>query len=321
MVNVRGNKTMPSMSANTTTGWRKNAEQIKRDWQLYILMAVPLVFLIIFNYIPMYGVLIAFQRFSPARGIWGSEWIALANFERFFNTPSAVRTINNTLAISIYTLLVSMPVPLILAVLLNECRNVKFKKSIQMITYAPFFISTVVMVAMLMLFLDPRVGFVNNIIGFFGGERVHFMGERDMFRHVFVWSGVWQSAGFGAVIYIAALSGVDPSLYEAAYIDGASRFQKIRHIDLPGIIPTFTILFILGVGQVMNVGFERVFLMQNPANMAVSDVLSTLVYRVGLVQNDFGFAAAVGLFNSVVNTFLLVSVNTICRRIGETSLW
>jgi len=293
----------------------------RRDWQLYVLLAIPLAFLITFHYVPMYGVLIAFQRFSPVRGVMGSDWIGLENFIRFFATPSARRTINNTLAISVYTLIASMPVPVLLAILLNECRSIKFKKSVQMITYAPFFISTVVMVAMLFLFLDPRTGFINNIIAFLGGDRIHFMGERDLFRHVFVWSGIWQSAGFSAIIYIGALSSVDPTLYEAAVIDGASRIQKIFYIDLPSIIPTFTILFILGVGAIMNVGFERVFLMQNPANMPVSDVLSTFIYRVGLIQLDWGFAASVNVFNSVINTILLVSVNSICRRIGDTSLW
>lgn len=320
MVNIKRRNAVDMAPAKESTFW-KNFDRVKRDWQLYVLLAVPLTFLIIFNYVPMYGVLIAFQRFSPARGVLGSDWVGWDNFIRFFGTPSAVRTINNTLAISIYTLIASMPVPVILAILLNECRSMFFKKSVQMITYAPFFISTVVMVSMLMLFLDPRTGFVNNIIAFFGGERIHFMGERDLFRHVFVWSGIWQGAGFSAVIYIAALSGVDPSLYEASYIDGASRLQKIIHIDLPSLIPTFTILFILGVGQVMNVGFERVFLMQNPANLPVSEVLSTFVYKVGLIQMDFGFAAAVNLFNSIVNCILLVTVNTICRRIGDTSLW
>lgn len=293
----------------------------KKDWQLYVLISVPLVFLFLFSYWPMYGVLISFQKFSPVKGVFGSTWIGFHNFERFFSTPSATRTIANTLKISLYALVANLPFPIILAVLLNEVRNIKFRKAVQMVTYAPYFISTVVMVSILMLFMDPRTGIVNNVISALGGTPVDFMADKGMFRSIYVWSGVWQGTGFGAIVYIAALSGVDPALHEAARIDGASRLQGIFHIDLPSILPTFTILFILSCGSIMSVGFEKVYLMQNPAILSASEVLSTYTYKMGLINLDYGYSSAVSAFNSIVNTLFIVCANAVSSRLSETSLW
>lgn len=299
----------------------KKLHQIGVDWQLFVMLSIPLIFLVLFSYWPMYGVLISFQKFSPIQGVFGSDWIGLANFQRFFATPSATRTITNTFLVSIYSLVASIPIPIFLAILLNECRVRWFKKSVQMVTYAPYFISTVVMVAILFQLLDPRTGLINLFLQSFGFAPIDFMTDKSMFRSVYVWSGIWQSTGFNAIIYISALSGVDPALYEASRIDGASRPQKIWFIDLPSILPTFTIMFIMSCGSIMSVGFEKVYLMQNPANQAVSEVLSTYTYKMGLINMDYGYSSAVGFFNSIINTAMIVTVNFICRRANETSLW
>ncbi len=296
-------------------------KRLLSDWQLYVLLSIPLVFLLIFSYWPMYGVLISFERFSPVRGVWGSKWIGLENFVRFFTTPSAVNTVKNTVFISLYSLIAGIPFPILLAILLNECRNVRFKKSIQMITYAPYFISTVVMVSIILQLLDLKNGVANNLIRAIGLTPIDFMAKEGMFRSIYVWSGIWQVTGFSAIIYIAALTSIDQSLYEAATIDGANRLQKIWFIDLPFIVPTFTIMFILSCGSIMSVGFEKIYLMQNTANMGVSEVLSTYTYKMGLINLDYGYSAAVGLFNSVVNTVFIVVVNRIARRTSEISLW
>lgn len=300
---------------------KKKLHWMASNWQLYLLLAIPLVFLVLFSYWPMYGVLISFQKFSPVKGVFGSKWIGLENFRRFFATPSATRTITNTFLLSIYSLIAGLPFPIILAVLLNECRGTRYKKAVQMITYAPYFISTVVMVAILFQLLDPRTGLVNIFLQWLGVKPIDFMTDKSLFRSVYVWSGIWQSTGFNAIIYISALSSVDQSLYEAARIDGASRLQKIWYIDMPSILPTFTIMFIMNCGSIMSVGFEKVYLMQNAANMSVSEVLSTYTYKMGLINLDYGYSSAVSLFNSVINMILIVTVNYICRRTSETSLW
>ncbi|MFV0401044.1 MAG: ABC transporter permease [Oscillospiraceae bacterium] len=311
----------PSAKDGRRYNRKKKIQMMKRDYQLYLFLLLPLAFLIIFSYFPMYGVLIAFQKFSPVRGVLGSTWVGFDNFIRFFTTPSAINNIKNTVMISLYSLLAGAPFPILLAILLNECTSVRYKKAVQMITYAPYFISTVVLVSILMQLLDVRTGIVNMLVTAVGGKAVDFFGNADYFRSVYVWSGIWQSTGFNAIIYISALASIDQSLYEAAKIDGASRFQKILRIDLPLLLPTFTILFILSCGSIMSVGFEKVYLMQNPANLRVSEVLSTYTYKLGLVNLEYGFSAAVGIFNSLVNTVFLVAVNSVARRIGDTSLW
>jgi putative aldouronate transport system permease protein len=295
--------------------------RVYRHWQLYLLLLLPLAYLAIFHYAPMYGVQIAFKDFIATKGIFGSPWAGIKHFQRFFASHVFWRLITNTLGISFYQLIAGFPFPIILAILLNEARCRWYKKTVQMITYAPHFISTVVMVSIILQFLEPRFGLVNRVLAAFGGQAVNFIAVPEYFKSIFVFSGIWQNVGYSSVIYIAALAGIDPQIEEAAIVDGASRLQKIRHVDIPGILPTAVVLLILNMGHIMNIGFEKIFLMQNPLNMRTSDVISTYVYRVGLISAQYSFSAAVGLFNSVVNLVLIITVNHIARRLGETSLW
>ncbi|MFC5401566.1 ABC transporter permease [Cohnella soli] len=294
---------------------------MREHYQLYILIAPALIYYIIFQYIPMYGVQIAFKDFVPTLGIWGSKWVGLEHVIQFFHSYQFWDVIKNTLGISLYGLIVSFPIPILLALMLNEVRHKKFKAFVQTLTYAPHFISTVVMVGMMMILLSPSTGVVNQIIVALGGNPVYFMGSEGLFKTIYVFSGVWQGMGWGSIIYLAALSSVDPHLYEAAYMDGASKLKKIIHIDLPAILPTAAILLILNVGSVMSVGFEKVFLMQNPINLGSSEVISTYVYKIGLLQNNYSYGSAIGLFNAVINFILLVSVNTVSKRTNGSSLW
>lgn len=280
-----------------------------------------MAYFIIFHYFPMYGVQIAFRDYTPSLGIWGSPWVGLEHLKRFFDSYYFWTLIKNTLGISLYELVVGFPVPILLALALNELRDGAFKKWVQTVTYAPHFISVVVMAGMIIAFTSPGSGLINLAIKAFGGEPVPFLTEPGWFKSVFVLSGVWQSMGWGTIIYLAALAGVDPQQHEAAMIDGATRFQRVWHINLPSIVPTMVILLILNVGSFMSVGFEKVFLLQNPLNLESSDVISTYVYRSGLVQGQFSFSAAIGLFNSVINFILLLTVNRIAKRLNETSLW
>lgn len=290
-------------------------------WQLYLVVLLPIVSIIIFSYVPMYGITLAFKDYSIRKGISGSPWVGFGYFIRFFNSPSFWQIIKNTILLSIYSLMAGFPFPIVLAILLNECRNVRFKKTVQMVTYAPYFISTVVMVAMLQQWMDPRLGFVNKITEIITGSTIDYFSKPAFFSSLYVWSGIWQYTGFNSIIYIAALAAINPELHEAAVIDGASRIRRIWHIDLPGILPTIIILLILNSGQLLNVGFEKIYLMQNPLNSKMSEVITTYVYKVGLIDSDYSFSTAVGLFNSVINLLLLSCVNSISRRYSETSLW
>lgn len=292
-----------------------------RNWQLYALASPVIAYFLIFKYVPMYGVQIAFKEFMATLGIWGSPWIGFDHFERFFNSYYFERLIWNTLEIGLYELVVGFPVPIILALMINEVRNNKFKKTVQTVTYAPHFLSTIVMVGMIFIFLSPADGIVNRIIAWFGGEFVSFMMEPEWFKSIYVLSGVWQQMGWSSIIYIAALAGIDPSLHEAARVDGASRLQRIWHVNLPGIAPTIVILLILNVGNIMAVGYEKILLMQNDLNLEASDVISTYVYRSGILDAQYSFSAAVDLFNAAINCVLLVLVNYAARKIGKTSLW
>lgn len=294
---------------------------ILRHWQYYLVFLLPLAFVIIFHYVPMAGIILAFKKYNIRLGILRSPWAGLRYFEQFFSSPRFFELLKNTLGVSVYSLVAGFPIPIILALALNETMSLRFKKAVQMVTYAPHFISTVVMVGMLMTFLDPRIGFVNVIIRSLGGLEINFMGRASLFKTLYVTSGIWQHTGYSAIIYIAALTSIDPNLYEAAYIDGASRFQRMIKIDIPGIMPTIVILLILNIGRLMSVGFEKIYLMQNDLNISTSEVFATYVYKVGLLGAQFSFATAVGLFNSVVNLILIVSVNQIAKRVGETSLW
>ncbi|CAN7432333.1 MULTISPECIES: ABC transporter permease [unclassified Paenibacillus] len=296
-------------------------KMVKKNWQLYLIILPSLVYLIIFKYIPMVGVQIAFKNFMVTKGIWGSDWIGFKHFVDFFHLPIFWRVIKNTALLSLYSLLVGFPAPIILALALNELKNGIFKRTVQLVTFAPYFISTVIMVSIIMLFLSPQLGFVHLLADKFGFPAENIMSKPAYFKTVYVLSDVWQFTGYASVIYIAALAGVDPHLYEAAKVDGASRFQRMINIDLPSLMPTAVILLILNAGQIMNVGFEKVYLMQNAINVGASEVISTYVYKMGLVGANFSFSAAVGLFNSVVNLLLLIVVNYVARKNSETSLW
>jgi multiple sugar transport system permease protein/putative aldouronate transport system permease protein len=271
----------------------------------------------------MYGAQIAFRDFLPGKSITGSEWIGLENFTRFFNSPMFMRLMKNTLWLSFYSLVVGFPIPIILALSLNQLRTGLFKRTVQMVSYAPYFISTVVMVGLLLNFLDLRRGPVNLLLMQLGLDPVQFMGSAELFPSVYVWSGVWQNTGFATIIYLAALTTVDPSLHEAAVVDGANRIQRMWHIDIPGITPVIVTVFILNMGQLLNIGFEKTYLMQNQLNLATSEVISTYVYKTGLAGGiaNFSYAAAIGLFNSLIGLALLVSANWAANRLTNKGLF
>lgn len=298
----------------------KAYKSVMRHWELYLLVLLPVLYLIIFKYIPMVGVQIAFKDFNIVKGIWGSPWVGFKHFEAFFQSPNFGLVIKNTLGISFYSLLAGFPVPIIFALALNEVRTGYFKKTVQLVTYAPHFISMVIMVSIIILILSPHVGVVDRLFSYMGLQ-TNLMGIPEYFKSIYVWSGIWQNLGYSSIIYIAALAGVDPSLYEAARVDGASRLKKILHIDLPSLIPISVILLILNLGSIMGVGFEKIYLMQNPLNQSTSEVIATYVYKVGLLGANFSFSTAIGLFNSIINLILLLIVNYIARKVSETSLW
>ena len=301
--------------------WSQAQRSWRLHWQLYLLVSVPLAYFVIFKYVPMSFNVIAFKDYSPVLGPWGSEWVGLRNFQQLFSNPVFGTLLKNTIILAFYLVLASFPVPIILALALNEIRNGWFKKTVQLVTYAPYFISTVVVVSMTVLVLSPQVGIVNEGLGLFGVGPINFLGEPGFFRHIYVWTDVWQTAGYAAVIYLAALAGIDPALHEAAKIDGASRLQRIRNVDLPGIMPTAMVMLILGAGNMMAIGFEKAYLLQNNLNLAQSEIIPTYVYKTGLINADFSMATAVGLFNSVVNLCLLLAVNFVAKRITGNGLW
>jgi putative aldouronate transport system permease protein len=294
--------------------------KIRRHWQLYLLILPPVAYILVFRYFPMYGLQLAFKEFNYRLGYWGSPWVGLRHFVVFFKSYYLSRLLGNTVGISLYSIAAGFLPPILLAIGLNECTSGAYKKVVQLVTYAPYFLSTVVVVGILMQLLSLN-GVVNHLLSLLGAEPVSFMGKASLFKSIYVWSGVWQGMGYSAIIYLAALSAINPELYEAAVIDGASIWKRIWHIDVPGIIPTAIILLILSTAGVLNVGFEKVYLMQNPLNLKTSDVISTYVYRVGLVDMNYSFATAVGLFQSLVSFVFLTTVNQIARRFGETSLW
>ncbi len=300
---------------------RTVAEKIRKHWQLYILLFLPVAYLIVFKYLPMYGAQIAFRDFGVRTGIVGSPWVGLKHFRRFFKSYQFLRLIRNTLGISLYQLIAGFPAPIILAISLNEVTHQKFKKTLQMVTYAPYFISTVVLVAMMLQVLSPHNGLVSMVLKSLGSDIRNIMGVPEYFKSIYVWSGIWQFTGYSSIIYLAALSGIDPCLHEAAIVDGATKLQRIMHIDFPGILPTAVVLLILQTGRIMNVGFEKVYLMQNPLNMRTSDIIATYVYRVGIESAQYSFSTAVGLFNALINVFLLLSVNKIANKITGSGLW
>lgn len=295
--------------------------RLAKSWQLWVLVAPALVYLVIFRYYPMYGAQLAFRDFNPLAGILGSRWVGLRYFKQFFESYMFARVITNTILLNLYFLALSTPFPILLAISINEVMHPRIKKTSQMITYMPYFISTVVMVTIIVESLHPRNGIITIGLRALGLSADNLMGDADLFRSIYVLSGIWQTTGYSSIIYIAALAGIDPELHEAAIVDGATKVQRIWHIDIPGILPTAIILLILHAGRVMNVGFEKVFLMQNDLNVRTSEVIATYVYKVGLINANFSFGTAVGLFNSLVNLVLLLTMNAIMRRVSVTSLW
>jgi len=295
--------------------------RFKNSWQLYIFLIPAMLFIIIYRYGPMFGLQLAFKDFQIKEGIWGSPWIGFRHFERLFSYYRFKEIFLNTVTLAFYKLIVGFPLPIILALSLNELRSLKVKKVVQTITYAPYFISVVVVVGMTMQMFSPHYGILAKLFQSFGGEVTDIMSDPRNFRHIFVWTDVWQLTGYQAILYIAALSAIPPELHEAAMVDGASKFQRILHIDLPSILPTATILLILEMGRIMNISFEKVILLQNPLNLRTSEVLTTYIYKVGILEGYFDFATAGTLFNSVVNFILVIAVNQIARKMGETSLW
>ncbi len=296
-------------------------QSVRRNWDLYLLILPVVAYFLLIKYLPMYGIQIAFKDFSASKGIWGSDWVGMKHFVRFFNNYQFWTLIKNTVGISLYQISVAFPIPIIFALLINEVRSKWFKKSVQSITFMPHFLSTVVLVGMVMAFLSPSTGLVNHAIRWLGGEAIYFMTEPGMFKSIYVFSDIWQNMGFSSILYIAVLSGIDRHLYEAAVIDGASRMQRLLHIAIPHLIPTAIIMLIFQFGSIMDIGFEKIFLMQNDLNISASNVISTYVYEMGLLGSQFSFSAAVGLFNSVINLILIVIVNSIARKVSETSLW
>lgn len=314
-----GRLSVNKVRANKAAGSRW--KQVRNNYGLYLLVLPVVAYFIIFRYLPMYGVQIAFKDFSPSRGIWGSAWVGFEHFRSFFEAYNFWTVIKNTLSLSVLSLLIGFPFPIIIALMLNQMLNERYKRFIQTVIYAPYFISTVVLVGILFVFLSPSGGIINTIIKAFGAEPVYFMAESGWFRPLYILSGVWQETGFATIIYLAALTGIDPHLHEAAVVDGANKWQRIWSIDIPGILPTILILFILAIGNLMNVGFEKVFLMQTDLNVDTSEVIATYVYKLGIQRAEYSFSAAVGLFNSVLNFILLLTVNRIVKKLNGSTLF
>lgn len=301
---------------------RRNLFGIRRNWQLYLLLLPAVVLLFCFTYIPMYGIQIAFKDFTPRLGIQDSPWVGLEHFQTFFNSYQVKSLFTNTITLSLYSLIAGFPFPIILALMMNQIKVKRFKQTLQVVTYLPHFISTVVMVGIMLILLSPSSGLFGNLARMLGVvDPPNIMGQASAFQSIYVWSDVWQHAGWDSIIYIAALAAVDPSLYEAATVDGAGKWQKIKYIDLPFLVPTAIILLILRAGNIMNVGFEKVYLMQNPLNTTISEIISTYTYKIGIISNQYSLSAAVGLFNNVINFVLLILVNQVSKKVGDTSLW
>lgn len=313
------------MSTPAPTGLERRSPSLRtrmaRHWQLYLLLLPALIYLVVFKYWPMYGVQIAFRNYNPIDGFMGSEWVGLEHVVRFLQSFQFTRVFFNTIAINVLGLVFGFPVPIVLALLINQLGSRRLKSFIQTVLFSPAFISTVVVVGMLFVLLSPRSGLVNNAITLFGGEPINFMNEEGWFRPIYVMSDIWQNAGFSMIIYLAALAAIDPSLHEAARVDGANRWQRVWHIDLPGIRPVVSIMFILAVGNLLNIGFEKALLMQTDLNLGASQIIQTYVYDVGLKSAQFSYSAAISLFNSVLNMILLLVFNQVAKRAGQNSLF
>ncbi len=317
-------KSLPKKSTKKSRiDYKKNLKLVKQNWDLYLLFLIPIAYLFIFKYVPMYGVQIAFRDYSVFQGISDSPFVGFKHFETFFSSSEFTRLLGNTLTLSVYSLLIGMVFPITLALILNYIAQLKFKKVLQTITCAPYFISMTVMASILLQFLAVDYGPVNQVLQSMGMEQIDFMGSADMFPHVYVWSGVWQNTGYSSIIYIAALAGVDPTLHEAAVVDGASKFKRVWHIDLPSIKPTFITLTILSMGHILSTGFEKIFLLQNTLNSRTSEVIDTYVYKIGIASPiaNYSYPTAIGLFQSLIALVLIISVNSLAKKVGESSLW
>lgn len=296
-------------------------KHLKRDRQLLIIFLPCIIFYVIFRYGPMYGVIIAFKKYNVYLGMLKSPWVGFKYFEQFFSSTDFFLLLKNTFLLGFYSLIWGFPAPIIFAILLNEVRNQKFKKSVQTVSLLPSFLSVVIICSMVIDFLSPGHGVINNILAAMGFERQYFLAKPEWFRTIYIGSDIWAGMGFGAIIYLAALTGIDPTLYEAGKVDGCNRFHAMWHITLPGIFPTIAIMFILRVGNIMRIGFEKVLLLYTPMTYEVSDIFSTYVYRRGLLEANYSYGAAVGLFESVVALVLLLIANTVSRKLSEQSLW
>lgn len=310
------------LSTSQETFWQRLRRDMARHWPLYLMVLPAVVVIAVFSYGPMYGIIIAFKNFKPAYGIAGSPWVGMKNFERFFSSYQFKNILFNTLSISIYSMIAGFPAPVILALMMDQVRSKRTQRFIQTVTYMPHFISVIVVSGMLLTFLNVNTGLYGHIARLVGiSDPVDLLGQKNLFSTVYVMSDIWQHTGWDSIIYMAALSAVDTSLYEAARVDGASEWDKIIHIQIPSIVPTMVILLILRAGSLMSVGFDKVFLLQNGLNLDRSEVISTYVYKVGMINQQYSFSAAANLFNTVVNFCMIMLVNQIARKVGETSLW
>ncbi len=294
---------------------------IKKNYQLYLLLAPSAILLFCFAYLPMVGIVIAFQSYSPALGILGSKFVGMKNFIQYFRSYQFAVTIKNTLVLSIYSILVGFPLPILLALMCNQMKTKMFKKVFQVVTYLPHFISTMVMCGLILIFLSPSSGLFANLFKLFGAQFPNLMASAANFKHVYVWSDIWQHLGWDSIIYLAALAGIDPTYYEAATVDGATTLQKIRYIDIPMILPTAMVLLILRAGSILGIGFEKVFLLQNVQNIMSSEIISTYVYKMGMQSMQYSLSTAIGLFNTVVNVIVLLLVNLISKKFTDNSLF
>ena len=301
--------------------WVNLKKNIKRDKALLLIILPVVIHYLVFFYYPMYGNIIAFKNYSPTKGIWGSDWAGFTYFIRFFKSPYFTRVLKNTILISVYSILWGFPIPIIFALMTNDLGSNVYKRVVQAVSYIPYFISTVIICGMIVNFLSPSNGIINVIIRFFGGEAINFLMEPKWFKTVFIASGIWQGFGWSAIIYLAALTGVSQELYEAAKIDGATRLQRVLHISIPSIMPTIVVTFILQIGTLMSVGYEKVILLYNPVTLEAADVISSYTYRTGLVEGNYSFASAVGLFNSAINLILVIIANKLSKKVSEVSLW
>lgn len=299
---------------------RNTMKLLKKSWVLYLFLLPMLLYVVIFNYLPMYGIQIAFKDYIATEGIWGSKWVGFEHFKTFFESYQFSSLLWNTLSLSLYSIIAGFPLPIIFALMLNYVNNKHFKKTSQMVTYAPHFISTVVYCGMILIFLSND-GLINQLLNACGINAVEFMSTPEYFRHIYVWSGVLKGIGWGSIMYISVLTSVSSEIHEAAIVDGASKFKRLLHIDLPSIVPTMIIMLIMRMGEIMDVGFEKAFLLQNSINLDYSEIISTYVYKIGIQGGQFSYSAAIGLFNNIINFALLILVNKIAKKTSDVSLW